>query len=362
MRILQVIRSIPFGGDPVYVLRLCRGLIELGHEVAVLTEGGPFEPVFRERGIELIKPESLGPSHTASVAKRIESRGFEILCSHHYRSGRVAYRLHRRTGIPYIMTIHAYRALHGRMLVNYWSPWVIVVNRAVGRGLARPFGVPAQRILQSFLPVDPQDYYPEEVSAELRERYLPQPGTRLILHVSRFARRKFDVALALLAALPRVQQEHPETRLLFVGGGKKVEQLKRRVAAFAAEHGDVVRWEPPRPALRPLFNLANITVGTGLVAREALACGSPVVAAGRKGYFGPVRQKNFDAADHGNFGDLGECPTRNGSEPLASDLIRVLDDEQEWRSEADALSRRVAREFTPRRAAEQIAGFYERAL
>lgn len=53
------------------------------------------------------------------------------------------------------------------------------------------------------------------------------------------------------------------------------------------------------------YYAADVIVGTGRVALEAMACAKPVVAAGVAGYCGVVKPQNIDKVIQCHFGDHG---------------------------------------------------------
>ncbi|MEW9107046.1 MAG: hypothetical protein AB2769_16570 [Paenibacillus sp.] len=55
--------------------------------------------------------------------------------------------------------------------------------------------------------------------------------------------------------------------------------------------------------VRDYLSLADIVVGTGRVALEAMACGKPVLAVGNHGYFGLVTPAAYAQAWDQYFGD-----------------------------------------------------------
>jgi D-inositol-3-phosphate glycosyltransferase len=106
-----------------------------------------------------------------------------------------------------------------------------------------------------------------------------------------------DLAVRTLAAL-----DDPEAFLLVVGGpsGREGECEHQRLADLVAELGldNQVRFVPPRPhpELAEYYRAAHVCVvpshteSFGLVALEAAACGTPVVAAAVGGLVSIVKQ------------------------------------------------------------------------
>jgi D-inositol-3-phosphate glycosyltransferase len=158
--------------------------------------------------------------------------------------------------------------------------------------------------------VDHAFFGPGDRRQARRALALPSGGP-LLLFVGRIQPLKgVGVAVRALAALA---DDHPDARLVVVGGpsgpegGREVERL----VALVAELGltERVVFVPPRPheLLSTYYRAADVCLvpsrseSFGLVALEAAACGTPVVASDVGGLRSLV--------DHGRTGYLVEDPT-----------------------------------------------------
>ncbi len=97
-----------------------------------------------------------------------------------------------------------------------------------------------------------------------------------------------------------------------------------------------------------MFAFPSLYEGFGLPPLEAMACGVPVVASNASSLPEVI-------------GDAGLMVDPLDVEALAGALGRALWDD-EWRAEAIARGLARARQFTWRRAAEQLLAVYERVL
>lgn len=139
-------------------------------------------------------------------------------------------------------------------------------------GVNRIVHVPLGTDLQVFQPQPSRD----RIRAELRLA----EGTRLLLFVGRMAREKN--ILNLIAALDRLPTDAPPCHLLLVGDG----ELRARIEAEADRRTNVT-WLPyceSAQRLADLYSAADLFVHPGryetfgIVALEAQACGTPVLA------------------------------------------------------------------------------------
>ncbi len=178
----------------------------------------------------------------------------------------------------------------------------------------------------------------------------------LLLFVGRIQPLKgADVAVRTLAALAG---DHPQARLVIVGGpsGPRGVDEVARLARLVRELGlvDLVRFVAPQPheLLSTYYRAADVCLvpsrseSFGLVALEAGACGTPVVASD----VGGLRT----LVDHGRTGFLVE----DGSPEAYAGWIRQLLAEPPLAARLSAGAVQRARRYTWARAAEVLRGVY----
>jgi phosphatidylinositol alpha-mannosyltransferase len=202
------------------------------------------------------------------------------------------------------------------------------------------------------------DIVPNGISVEqFRPDVAPLPelmdGRKNILFVGRFdeARKGFRY---LARAMPLVQQQFPDIRLVVVGQGDPA----RWERYFARRNVDVVFAGFVDPELKPRY-FASCDVfcapstgreSFGLILLEGLATGKPVVASAIAGYSGVIR--------NGIDGVLVEPKDHNA---LALAIVRVLAD-GELRDRLSASAVEHVRQFLWPVVAERVLEVYERAL
>jgi len=237
-------------------------------------------------------------------------------------------------------TAHACR--HARRL--------IAISESGRRDIHDCYGVPLERI-DVVVPGVDAAYRPlpsDDVAAFRRRHDLPE---RFLLHVGTLQPRKnISVLLAALARLNR-----PDLPLVLVGGkGWLYETLFGQVAALGLAERVRFAGYVADDELPLWYNAAAALVfpslyeGFGLPIVEALACGTPVIAANSSSLpeAGGAAAIYFDPAD---------------ADALAGCLAHLLDD--------DALRQRLRRDgpaqaarFSWARAGQETAAVYERAL
>ncbi len=310
------------GGMNVYVRALARELAARGVESDLYTRAAsPDDPpvVEVEPGVRLLHLEA-GPLHPVpkqtlprhlcaflcSLLRAGERYGpYDVLHSHYWLSGWVARRARERWGAPVVHSFHTLGRVKNATLVDGDQPEppvrVAGEERVVATAdrLVAPTPAEARQLVELYAasPAAVRIVPPGVDHARFR------PGDRAAARAALGTRARFviafvgriqplkgaDVAVRALAALA-ARQDALDVELLVVGGvsgngGGEPARLER--LAREAGVGGRVRFLPPQPheRLAEVFRAADVVLvpsyseSFGLVALEAQACGTPVVAA-----------------------------------------------------------------------------------
>ena len=309
------------GGMNVAVSSLAREFAAMGIEVEVFTRrGGPDLPptVTLPDGVRVHHIDAGPPgarkgdltSHLCAfylgVAAHPAMGGLDLLHGHYWMSGWVGRQASRRLGLPLVQTFHTLGKVKNASLAPGDHPEPPLRLAAEDRIVAD-----AQAVLAAT----------EEEAAELRRRYHAPPsrvhvvepgvdlvgfspeidrnavrhslgGGRIVLFVGRLQPLKApDVAVRTLAELDALLPDDGlPTRLLIVGGpsgdpgAASPENLRRLAAELGVADRVALLSARPQHELAALYRAADVvlmpshTESFGLVALEAQACGTPVVA------------------------------------------------------------------------------------
>lgn len=330
------------GGLNVYVAQVARRLAARGVEVDVFTRRTtPDQPAVEELAPgALVQRVDAGPraplpkqdlasnlcAFVMSMERHPRAGTHDLLHGHYWLSGWAGRRLRERWDVPLVQTFHTIGALKNATLAPGdlpESPLRLVAEQRIAddadriavltcdeaRLLHRTLGVPGSRI----------DVVPGGVDLD-RFDAAPVPGdpTRgdgpLLLFVGRLQPLKGpDVAVRTLA---EVRRTFPDARLVVVGGSSGSGEGRTdppRLRDLAASLGvqDAVELLPAQPQerLAGWYRAADLLLAPsrsetfGLVALEAQACGTPVVAADVPGLRATVRDGGLlvpghEPADH----------------------------------------------------------------
>jgi D-inositol-3-phosphate glycosyltransferase len=322
------------GGMNVYVRELSRELGRMGVAVDVFTrsqdptiprvvdfgEGvrvvhlpaGPEQPMARERIHGHL--EEFGDGVDAwRIARGVE---YDLVHAHYWLSGVVGLALRERWGVPVLQMFHTLARLKNRVArsaddlepevrIREETRVIAEVDRVVAANvveradLARLYGATPSRIAVIPCGVDTELFRPGD--RETARAVLGLPPGPLLLYVGRLAPIKgLDT---LLDALAQVRGGGRRVQLLVVGGdadepvdGHEAD-LRRRIIALGLEQA--VRFVPAQPqgVLPAYYAAADVSLlpsyyeSFGMVALEAMACGSPVIASRVGGLTTTVRDR-----------------------------------------------------------------------
>ena len=312
------------GGMNVYVLETSKRLAALGVEVEVFTRAtrsdlppvvevvpgvtvrhlaaGPLEGLSKE---DLPSQLCALTSGVLRAEARREPGWYDVVHSHYWLSGQVGWLAAERWGVPLVHTAHTLAKVKnlsvadddvpeplvrvvGEQQVVDASDRLVANTRDEAAQLVELYDAEARRVATVNPGVDLEHFRPGTASTA-RTRLGVPPDAVLLLFVGRIQPLKApDV---LLRAAHRLLAQDPSLRdrlvVAVVGGPSGNGQGEpERLRALAAAADLPVRFEPPSDAarLRDWYRAADVVAvpshneSFGLVALEAQACGTPVVA------------------------------------------------------------------------------------
>ena len=373
------------GGMNVYVRELSRELGARGFAVDVFTrrtsehdpEVQPFGPNARvvnlSAGPARIIDKDLIPSHLGEFERALvafagrEGVRYDLVHSHYWMSGVAGMRLAERWRVPHVTMFHTLGEVKKRArATEHETPARIEAEREIAAAadrivvasghekhlLVTLYDADAAKIAVVPCGVDLELFVPMDKATARRKLGVPD-GERIILFVGRIEPLKgIDILINAAAQL----HEDENFRVLIVGGDIRAEAEIAALRALAerldVDHhvsfvGAVAHEELPL-----YYNAADVCVmpsyyeSFGLVAIEAMACGTPVVASrvggltttvsdGETGYLIPWR-----------------CP-----EPFAERLELLLDND-ELRASFGRAGREAVERFRWANVGEAVAALY----
>ena len=311
------------GGVTVYVRELARALVAEGWRVDVVTRRqSPVQPA-REplHGANVIRIDAgphrplpndaiapFLPQACDALRELADRNAYRFVSSHYWLSGVAGESLSRSYGIPHVHTLHSHgierrkrddttlrRIEAERDLLR--SAHVVALSKGHIAVFRQKYGVDAP---VHVIPggIDTERFTPGG-ALEARAALGLAADRTWIGYVGRLAKEKGIDDLLHAFALLRVRR--PDAGLFVVGGARgrsRVPELTLLAQRLGA--GDAVRFLGPIPndAIVPAFRAADVLAipshyeAFGLVALEARACGTPVVASDVGGLRDLVREES----------------------------------------------------------------------
>ncbi|MFN0060804.1 MAG: glycosyltransferase family 4 protein [Planctomycetota bacterium] len=281
MRILIVAGKLPYSSSGVYTLEVVRGLVERGHDVEVVAQGGALFPRLSEMGVEVYKQR-----HNFFSFRRMVNflREFapEII---HSTGGSaaldIAHALGRRLAVPFLHTIHSWLPENRREVFPNALAGVIVVNQGLREHLVNDLNLPKARIRVIPYGVDGARVRLREPTSESDPDRIIGIGT-----VGRLdeGRRHAEFLEAAAQVRERLKNVH------FVVAGEGPDEPRLRSIARKPPLRDCVTFMQPTHSAE-IFNVLDIVVivsdwgGVGLSLLDAMVYERPVIVTGSSEVF-----------------------------------------------------------------------------
>ena len=384
------------GGLNVYVRELASELAERGHTVDVFTrrtdadspatlpisEAGSGSSLARLVQITAGPPQyeqkDLLPGYVDDfvdgVANFVAEEGvsYDIIHSHYWLSGMASEKLKARWGVPHIAMFHTLGEVKTRSRVSEREPEpriaaetaisrnadrIVVASKDEQQLLVRYYGADAERIsivpcgvnLGLFQPIDKD---------EARKQLGLRQDDKILLFVGRIEPLKgVDI---LLGAAAQVESES-DCYVLIVGGDEstregEMEHLRDLASQLGIAERVSFMGAVDHERLPLFYNAADVCVvpsfyeSFGLVALEAMACGTPVVASRVGGLSVAIRDSET------GYLIPWRCP-----EPFAERLELLLGNE-ELRRQFGLAAREEVERFRWSNVAEAVLGLYAEVI
>lgn len=177
-------------------------------------------------------------------------------------------------------------------------------------------------------------YNSENTRREFEKKLGVHHDTNKIIHISRLAHEKLNSIEGIVNATPKIAKKFPHTQVLIVGNGEyfdRVARLARKVNQRLKKQAIIMTGSVKDDDMPKIMSLADIVIGVGRVALEAMACGKPVVIAGTLvgpfggNYAGIVTKSNVDELRAHNFSGRNSFE-KTTPDKIVEDCIGLLED------------------------------------
>ncbi|MCD5411181.1 MAG: glycosyltransferase, partial [Clostridiales bacterium] len=132
--------------------------------------------------------------------------------------------------------------------------------------------------------------------------------------------------------------------IVIVGDGDQFSHIEK-VAKEANKKNDVIRILGKRVDIAKILSIADVVIGPGRTALEAMAMGKPVVIAGGEGYAGLINASNYELIKETNFTGRG-VGRLTSAQQLYRELLSVFElPKNELKETNEFIRRKIAESY-----------------
>lgn len=364
-RILMVTMGLDIGGAETHIVELAKQLKVMGHDVAVVSNGGVYVDEITAAGIR---------HHSAPLNRRsipcmlrslfalrrvIRQERPDVVHAHARIPGFLCGLLRPLMKFPFVTTAHwVFETGGGLRWLTNWGRRTIAVSDDIKAYLMREYGVAEEHIRVTINGIDTDKFSPEVSGADVQAEFSLDPARPIVSYVSRMDADRALVARQLIEIAPRLDKQVPGVQLLIAGGGNVFDELNAMADRVNADLGrKMVTMTGPRTDINRIVAAGHIFIGVSRAALEAMAAGKPVIVAGNEGYHGLFGPEKLEQARLGNFC----CRGLPLAEPqtLLDDVVQALSLSEERRRGLGQYGRQVIFDYySVRRMAQDCLDMY----
>ncbi len=373
MKVLMNVYKLNIGGTEGYILTLARALKGFGVQVGIATTGGPLVASSKKMGIPV---HLIGNSKTvnsrqngrlglrvpSTLSAIVSKERYQLVHAHDSESFRNIVSLTRLRKIPTVITIHGnYHQKAALSAAAKQARHIISVSPNLA-GILRKYKLPLSKISAIPNGIETTIFRPTNKQKQWRKSFgLPQDA-KVLVHVGRFSRDKFPIARMAIMAAERVAKQNRRFLAIFVGPGPYRYELQKLASQANRRLGrNAIQVRPPLLQINPIYYAADVVLGTGRVALEAMACGKPVIAAGVAGYLGIITPATIDYAIKSHFGDHS-ARLKSNAVKMSQDIQHLIHKPALAASLGTFGAKLVSRKFSINQVAGRLLRIYQQIL
>ncbi len=362
MKILTIINSLGDSGQ--YFIPFFEGLISRGHHFIVISPTISLSMHNRlsrigvdyvnlgnmERGLNSLFGLVRSPLILTKIMRIISDENIDLIHVHSsfvpLLLGCIASNLKK---IPLVLTIHGGRPSFSFRL-NPLRQTHGIISTSLEQKEALPSGFREAVVIP--LPINLDRFFPNSSVGK---------AERLDYQISLFNSGAPSPAVySLLESAPRISDFFRDAKIIVTGWYCKYYELADAIRKMNEKIGrEMIILTGFVEDMPRVINQADIVIGVGVVAAEAMACGKPVIVASAR-FGGIVSEQNVAELRKYNFtGRNGNIPT--DAENMFKSVSRLLSDDNYMKHLGEFGRRYAEKEFEPGKIAAQVELVYKHA-
>ncbi len=319
MNILHVLSQFEVTGAETYAATLANYQIRSAHRVTIVSDTfhTPTEaevvsmPVGNRSFTQRLR-------NIRQLSSLIREKHIDVVHAHSRAASWVAYFATKGGTTALVSTVHGRQHVHfSSRLFDIYGEKIIAVCESIRDHLIRDLSLDPGKIDLVRNPID-VSFWQTKTSINM------QPHKKILSFVGRLSGPKGEVLRNLLeSTLAKIMVKYPQVEFHVVGGmkdaGKFMDSLEESTHVQSS-----VQFLGHSGNMPEVYQRSELVVGSGRVAMEALASGTPVIAVGESNYIGLVSESTKDNALRTNFGDTGDA-TNLPHERIIADISNALE-------------------------------------
>jgi glycosyltransferase involved in cell wall biosynthesis len=383
MKILQITAFYPpsLGGIQLFVQSLSKSLVEIGHQVDVLTINTEYvvPEEITPHGIRIQRCKQDFNYHRGLFSlefffRMLASRAYDIFHIHvPFPYGlEVAVLSSKLSGIPIVATHHG-QGLHGNIMYTAIAGSYSIFSRVISfrllntivfltRSYAQSIWLPnglRQKIRIVPTGADLDTFLPARNGYQIRKKYAVPESSPLLIFVGHLGKtNRYKGIDILIKALNKVLKEVEDVKLLIIGGGDWLPELKSLSRKLNLEDAIIFAGPVENQFLPDYYAAADVFVlpslrgpeNSPVVLFEAMASGLPAIASDLPGVNEIVRQE-----------ETGVLVEPRNTLELSAAIVRVLLD-TDFQSSAGKKARIFAERYSWDQCAQDMKILYRELI
>ncbi|MDE3057068.1 MAG: polysaccharide deacetylase family protein [Bacteroidota bacterium] len=355
MHILHVLSQFEITGAETYAAALAHEQILSGHAVTIASDTFHVPSEAEVISLPIGRRTLLQRFRNVSALKVvIREKKIDVVHAHSRAASWVSFFATRGSNVPLISTIHGRQHLHfSSTALQIYGEKVLSVCESIHDHLIEDLGIAPEIVTVCRNGIDLAQWVGRDAKS-FHSKYV-------ISLVGRLSGPKGEVARMLISSVfPFVAKKVPSAEFHIVGGMKECDNYGEFISAVNNSIGaKKIFLKGFTNDVAGVYRHSSLVIGSGRVAMEALACGTPVVAVGESQCIGLVNETNATEALRTNFGDAGEKKNFSPSyvaEQIVSALLKDSPASVPWRRSF------VRREFDIKQKKGEVFAHYAEAV
>ncbi len=362
MKILHINTERTWRGGEQQTLYLLRSLIERRISCHLICQpGSPMEKKALEAGVEVFPIAMRGEADLPAslrIRKLISRHGYDIVHSHTSHAHSLAFfaSLGRRTcrlvtrRVDFSIFRNRFLPVNG-IKYRFMADYYIAISHKIKKVMVND-GIAADRIFVVHSGIDLQRFV-RVAGDHLVDEFSLKPDERVVINVAHLAGHKGQKYL--VGAIPHVLAALPNVRFFIIGQGQLMSELQALSASLAINQA--LTFTGFRNDVGAFYNIADLFVmssvqeGLGTAILDALALGTPVVAANSGGIPEIIKD-----------GETGRLVEAADSQALAQGIVEMLTHADQAEAMAQRGQAEVKAKFSIDAMAENNLAVYNRLL